>query len=210
VIITESTGDVEHYRPKNAVWSLNEPGEELEDLVNVRGRKFNKDFDSGYWWLAYSWDNYLVSCPTCNQKWKSALFPIAESRTQAPAPGDENNETPLLLDPFGSELPANHLSFDEFGQVESFNSSEIGFETIKTCGLDRESLRSSRVEKAVRAFRLLKLFAETAADSPEFQVILSDFYELGRAEYVHAGMVRAIFEQKTGMHWGQLQTVVEH
>lgn len=52
VMITESTGDVEHYRPKNAVWSLTERGEEQEQLVNMRGRKFNKDFGSGYWWLA--------------------------------------------------------------------------------------------------------------------------------------------------------------
>lgn len=45
--INESTGDVEHYRPKNAVWSLASRGEELENLVNVRGRKFDHDFGSG-------------------------------------------------------------------------------------------------------------------------------------------------------------------
>ena len=38
VIITESTGDIEHYRPKNAIWTVRNPGSELEDLVNVRGR----------------------------------------------------------------------------------------------------------------------------------------------------------------------------
>lgn len=40
-------GDVEHYRPK-----------------------------SKYWWLAYCYDNYLVSCVICNQAFKSNKFPV--------------------------------------------------------------------------------------------------------------------------------------
>lgn len=41
-------GDVEHYRPK-----------------------------STYWWLAYTYDNYLFACQICNQTYKSDNFPIA-------------------------------------------------------------------------------------------------------------------------------------
>jgi len=205
VFITESTGDVEHYRPKNAVWSLAERGEELENLVNIRGRKFNKDFGSGYWWLAYAWDNYLVSCPTCNQKWKSALFPIAEQRTMPPEPGDEATETALLMDPFGAESPVSHLTFDDLGQIQAFQNSQIGLETIITCGLDRESLRSSRYEKAVRAFALLRNLA--IADTPEeTHQILADFHEMGRTKHVHSGMIRCIFVQNTGMSWDILET----
>jgi len=40
-------GDVEHYRPK-----------------------------STYWWLAYTYDNYLYACQICNQSYKSDNFPI--------------------------------------------------------------------------------------------------------------------------------------
>lgn len=40
-------GDVEHYRPKSI-----------------------------YWWLAYTYDNYLYSCQICNQSYKSNNFPI--------------------------------------------------------------------------------------------------------------------------------------
>lgn len=40
-------GDVEHFRPK-----------------------------SKYWWLAYTYDNYLYSCQICNQLYKSDNFPI--------------------------------------------------------------------------------------------------------------------------------------
>ena len=207
VIITESTGDVEHYRPKNAVWSLAERGEEQENLVNIRGRKFNKDFESGYWWLAYSWDNYLVSCPTCNQKWKSALFPIEQQRLAAPVEGDEASETALLMDPFGAESPVSHLTFDDLGQIQALEGSRIGLETIVTCGLDRESLRSSRYEKAVRAFSLLRRLS-IATTPDETKQILEDFHELGRPEYVHSGMVRCIFVQNTGISWDDLETVM--
>lgn len=41
-------GDVEHFRPK-----------------------------SKYWWLAYCYDNYLVSCAVCNQAFKSDKFPVS-------------------------------------------------------------------------------------------------------------------------------------
>ncbi|MEL7002749.1 MAG: hypothetical protein AAFN93_08455 [Bacteroidota bacterium] len=40
-------GDVEHYRPKSI-----------------------------YWWLAYTYDNYLYSCQICNQRYKSNHFPV--------------------------------------------------------------------------------------------------------------------------------------
>lgn len=40
-------GDVEHYRPKSI-----------------------------YWWLAYTYDNYLYACQICNQVYKSDNFPI--------------------------------------------------------------------------------------------------------------------------------------
>jgi hypothetical protein len=45
---TVAYGDVEHFRPK-----------------------------SKYWWLAYCYDNYLVSCAVCNQAYKSDHFPIS-------------------------------------------------------------------------------------------------------------------------------------
>lgn len=207
VIITESTGDIEHYRPKNAVWSLAERGAEQEHLVNIRGRKFRKDFASGYWWLAYSWDNYLVSCPTCNQKWKSALFPIAAQRLTPPVQGDESAELALLMDPFGAQTPVDHLEFDDLGQVQALRDSQIGYETIVTCGLDRESLRSSRHEKAVRAFDLLRKLSISATPE-ETKQILAEFHDLGDARWIHWGMVRCIFVQNTGMSWYDLETAM--
>ena len=48
-------GDVEHYRPKSI-----------------------------YWWLTYCYDNYLVSCQICNQRFKKDDFPIQNRRMQNP------------------------------------------------------------------------------------------------------------------------------
>jgi uncharacterized protein (TIGR02646 family) len=41
-------GDVEHFRPKSV-----------------------------YWWLAYTYDNYLYACQICNQSYKNDAFPTA-------------------------------------------------------------------------------------------------------------------------------------
>lgn len=48
-------GDVEHYRPKSI-----------------------------YWWLAYTYDNYLYACQICNQSYKSNNFPIAATIYREP------------------------------------------------------------------------------------------------------------------------------
>jgi len=48
-------GDVEHYRPK-----------------------------SKYWWLAYCYENYLVSCTLCNQKYKKAHFRVKNNSINEP------------------------------------------------------------------------------------------------------------------------------
>lgn len=50
-------GDVEHYRPKSV-----------------------------YWWLAYTYDNYLYACQICNQTYKGINFPVgAKKMLTAPA-----------------------------------------------------------------------------------------------------------------------------
>lgn len=48
-------GDVEHYRPKSI-----------------------------YWWLAYTYDNYLYACQICNQTYKSDNFPILAVKLSEP------------------------------------------------------------------------------------------------------------------------------
>jgi uncharacterized protein (TIGR02646 family) len=48
-------GDVDHFRPKSAG---------------------PRDSHQGYWWLAYAFENYLLSCSTCNSVHKGSRFPL--------------------------------------------------------------------------------------------------------------------------------------
>lgn len=49
-------GDVEHFRPKGKIEEDSKHG--------------------GYWWLAYNFENYLLSCSRCNSACKRTHFPL--------------------------------------------------------------------------------------------------------------------------------------
>ena len=55
-------GDVEHFRPKGKV---------IEDATH-----------GGYWWLAYTFANYLMSCAVCNRVCKRDRFPLRPAARQ--------------------------------------------------------------------------------------------------------------------------------
>lgn len=120
--------DVEHFRPK-------------------RG---------GYYWLAYSWDNLLLSCPICNVA-KGNSFPTSN----APVVYDKNRdvmglfhhlssvydllEKPLLVNPEVAETDIILSQvFNKQGHVFSENTRMA--KTIEICKLDRKSLRERRKE----------------------------------------------------------------
>ncbi len=206
-VIGPCVGDVEHYRPKAEITELDDDphtwGQELPGLANVTGRKPRPLCDQGYWWLAYEWSNYLLACERCNRAWKGSLFPIRNPRSLPPAEGDL--EGPLLLNPFEKERPAEHLRYDDLGQVEAARNSPLGFETIRTVGLDRESLRAAREEKAKRIHALIRQLR--AADSDDVKQILERIIELGDPRYHHSGMVRIIFERLTALDWSELESL---
>ena len=187
-------GDVEHCRPKGRIDRL--------EVEESGARRQKTQWETGYWWLAYAWDNYLLSCNTCNSKYKHSFFPLRDPAPQrAPVQGDEEHESPLLLHPFHGPDPAGHLQFDEIGQITSLGESRHGAVTIQICGLDREELRDSREEKAEKTSTLLRrLDAALQAGEPVLE-FLEDIYDSGCDRYVHAGMVRCMFTQKTQWDW---------
>ena len=75
-------GDVEHYRPK-----------------------------SSYWWLAYCYDNYLVSCQLCNQKFKRDAFPIQNRKMRGPV--IRRNTTDAYITSKTGTIAPNPLNQDE-------------------------------------------------------------------------------------------------
>lgn len=82
-------GDVEHYRPK-----------------------------SKYWWLAYNYDNYLVSCTICNQKYKKAKFPVLNSMMSAPP--IKSNTTDDYIDKKAGSFTPDPLNNNEGLDINEF------------------------------------------------------------------------------------------
>lgn len=135
--------DVEHFRPKA----------EAERGTHWPVRH-------GYWWLAFTWDNLLFSCPGCNRgKAKGIQFPLAlgsvvlDSALEEQPPG---REMPLLIDP-ALECGVDHIEFKLFANEKQWrpvarNGSEKGDKTISICRLDRDDLRevyTAHVDKNV-------------------------------------------------------------
>lgn len=103
-----------------------------------------------YYWLAFSWDNLLLSCPTCNQR-KDTDFACTHGQTSLQN-GDldtihtlaeiyEVREKNLLLHPERDDAEPL-LAFDKDGGIRS-DDARADY-TITTCKLDREYLREAR------------------------------------------------------------------
>ncbi len=122
--------DVEHYRPKA----------EADRMPGSADK-------SGYWWLAWTWENLMFSCAPCNRSHKRGLFPLRTGSTPLAAhqmpPG---KEIPLLIDPF-FEDPIDHIQFRlmcvrgrEHWLPFPRSGSIKGATTIKVAGLDQPRL----------------------------------------------------------------------
>ena len=201
---------MEHYRPKKAVHTLLRRGTELSDLNNVRGRSKvrSASFDQGYWWLAWSWHNYLLACDVCNRAWKRSFFHIEGGHTQPPSPASADSEVPLLLHPWEGPDPVDQLTYDELGEIEPAHNSAAGRTTISICGLDRERLRDAREEKARQTFRACRVLINALqADGAGVEQASADLASLGRIDRESAGMVRSIALHHFGLPWAHVEAL---
>ena len=133
-----SYGAVEHFRPKGSV---------------QQGQGQNREYP-GYYWLAYSWSNLLVSCERCNSSHKRSLFPLANPRLRARCHHDDvDTEEPLFVDP-AQEDPRRHIRF-RGPAVEPLTERER--ETIQGLGLRRSGLEEARRKRVdiLKAFGLI-------------------------------------------------------
>ena len=216
----DAGGDLDHYRPKKEITELSDDpttwGEEREGH-NSRDPKSPRKMPRvarGYFWLAYEWDNYIFSCGTCNSKWKDNLFPIVGGHHGDPTPASCAQEKPLLLDPYGSVNPANHLEFDKSGLVTERNDSEFGIETIRVCSLMRYTLLAARRRVAREAWGYIKnlnneLKTMPHHDEPRLRRALKNVLHYGHSKEPHAGMVRILWKQadEVGFSWKQLRAL---
>lgn len=105
-----------------------------------------------YYWLAYSWDNLLLACPTCNIN-KGTHFEISgtfASFTNTPENIREINtnrvqwdriEQPKMINPEVTE-PLGSIQFERDGVIKSV---DVRFAyTIDKCKIDRNYLNDER------------------------------------------------------------------
>jgi len=212
-------GDVEHYRPKGVIQKLVAEGIEHEHSKRLSGRKRPQIAEYGYWWLAYEWENYLLSCNICNQKYKNALFPVAVPRPSRehekfivcnPKESDINREKPLLINPFETDLdPFQHFEYSGSGLVRARASCSRGLETIKVCGLHRISLVEARSLKAAGTKSNALMFLAAERKSAIQSIHATNIYFDGHEKQPFAGMVRIIFKQITTFEWSELKALIE-
>jgi hypothetical protein len=98
--------DVDHYRPKSQVAESSEHG--------------------GYWWEAFSWRNFRLSCHRANRRranpdtgtvlGKGDSFPLIDESRRWCSPEHVCHEEPVLLDPTDPEDPPL-LTFDIDGRT---------------------------------------------------------------------------------------------
>lgn len=123
---------VEHWRPKGAVkQGLGQPAQY-----------------PGYYWLAYDWDNLLLSCGVCNSGYKSTVFPLADDSGRARNHREDLAvEEPQLLKPDRDD-PEPHI---EWIDDQPRGCSDLGWKTIETVGLVREDdVKRSRAYNELR------------------------------------------------------------
>ncbi|HDR4872019.1 TPA: AAA family ATPase [Bacillus cereus] len=151
-----SYGQINHYRP-------------------AKGAYFNDHYSPDhYWWLKYEWSNLYYVCQLCGNR-KHKKFPILGKPAPIGAIGAELlSEEPLILDPC-SDIPENHLIYNENGEVHS--KTQKGKYTISLLGLNREQLVAGR-RRSLHLFqnsceRFIQLFQINFNDTEIFR----DTYE---------------------------------
>jgi hypothetical protein len=205
-VTSNNPGDLEHYHPKGEIWCFKKLSKKLSANNSAKRQRPIISL-IGYWYLAYEWSNYLFACSHCNQKFKGSFFPIRDAARVLP-PTKKNAEVALLLNPYcETNDPADHLEFDKVGQISARSASEHGYETIRTCGLDRDELVTSRSEKAIRIYNLLSEVMNPDLTSSVRKIMLQ-IWEMGNSRYVHSGMIRAVVKQNLFLSWDELSNAL--
>lgn len=136
-------GDVEHFRPKAGYCST---------CMIVKS--------PGYYWLAYDWDNLMMSCSTCNRRYKRNFFPLLDEASRDIEHRDISKEVPLLINPV-KENPGKHICFEQHIIKPRFTDGikdPIGLTTIETFKLnDRNDLVERRRQRWEEYMAMRKL-----------------------------------------------------
>ncbi len=130
-------GDVEHILPKKEVHVLDEHGKENPATGRARGRTSIDVVWPGYWWRAWTWENYCLACEQCNQGWKKNFIDIAPPHTPVDPPREERAEQVFFVHPIDDD-PHDHMEVARDGFL--VGRDRKGASTIDTVGLNRPGL----------------------------------------------------------------------
>ncbi|MFC3747282.1 hypothetical protein [Paenibacillus sp. GCM10012306] len=170
-VISIDYGDVEHFRPKQAYRRA-----KGQDLIYP-----------GYYWLAMDWNNLLLSCTKCNQKYKKNLFPIVDESQRKTTHDAQMQEEPLLIDPCNkNDDPAAHFEYTTAGVIQS--KTDKGKTSIQVYGLHRKELKDRREKfvkniedrkaQVIQYIQNVKLFSRLPADQEIAKAIENNLRDL--------------------------------
>ncbi len=111
-------------------------GPGLEDVDHFRPKQH-------YWWLAYTFSNYFLSCVTCNSRRKGSRFPLARGtrRLTFATENTIDQEQRLLIDP-------------AIDPVEDWMQTELEDFRIENVADPNDPTARSRVDETIRFFWL--------------------------------------------------------
>ncbi|HRG77594.1 MAG TPA: HNH endonuclease [Leptospiraceae bacterium] len=139
---------------------------------------------SNYYWLAFSWDNLLITCSRCNRakldnfqiKGKQVIYDPKDLQ-KINELADEYNELekPDLIHPELEDVESK-LEFDEYGKISS-SDSRVKY-TITTHKLDRPFLNAERKTVLGNLAKVLNLMIlENKGNEEKFQSSLQALIE---------------------------------
>lgn len=147
-------GDIDHFRPKNK--STDEYGKTI--------------LGDGYWWLAYDYLNYRLSCEKCNRSFgsggKNDMFPLKEGTS--PATRGNKNDIPILLDPCVCS-DVNLIGFNESGEIVAITQNEYDKRRIDISKkiYNWNCFNSARREVRTKCKTALEIFEIVYESAPE-------------------------------------------
>ena len=165
---------------------------------------------STYYWLAYSWDNLLLACFSCNSMYKSDKFAIEGSKVTY-HPDFENNihgasaqydsiEKPKFIHPEKEEMD-KLLFFNRLGHVASSNS-RMQY-TIDEIGLDRKALCEQRKKIYDEYYKKLtnRYYNYQETKNKNFLLSILDVIEDYRRDSIDPKNTFLAFRRYMVQHW---------
>ncbi|WP_038491453.1 hypothetical protein [Janthinobacterium agaricidamnosum] len=139
------------------------------------------------------------------------------NRSDVPEPDILRHEAPKLLDKLRIHFTSSHqrssqskppFDYGRLGEIVPFNQSPYGKATIQTCGLDRPSLRQARFKLANTTHERIDELSNDITER-ELLWVLDAIFRDGADNQWYCGMVRTIYEQRTGQTWEELEALIK-